>query len=102
MTAKFIILYRYSDETGQGKIRMAETAGSSFLSLLSGYRGSLRKIIGVPYTRNVFLISLVLLIYETVKGIFWSIIVVKDLGLPESSIAAFPFFRYPGMENGVA
>ncbi len=93
MTVKFIILYRYSDETAPGRIRMEQTAGVPFPSLLSGYRGSLKKMLGNRYTLIAFFISLVLLVYDTVRGIFWSIIVVKDLGIPESAIAVFPFIR---------
>jgi MFS family permease len=93
MTAKFIILYFISEETGPGRKKMKQTAGTPLASSLVDIRGSLSKMIGDPYTRNAFLISLVLLIYDSVKSIFWSIMVVKDLGLPESSIAAFPFVR---------
>jgi DHA1 family tetracycline resistance protein-like MFS transporter len=93
MTVKFVVLYRFSGETVQGKIRMAETAGSSLPSLFTRYRGTLGKITTNPYTMISFFLSLVALIYDTVKGIFWSIMVVKDLGLPDSSIAFFPFIR---------
>ncbi len=93
MTVKFFVLNHFCKETGPGKKRMAETAGAPLRSSLMNTRGSVRKIISNPYTLNAFLILLVLLIYDSVKGIFWSIMVVKGLGFSESAIAVFPFIR---------
>jgi len=93
MTLKFFILFRYGTETRQGLIKMKETAGIPFLRLMGEYGAPLRKIWSNPYTLNAFFIALVLLVYETVKNVFWSIMVVKELGLPESSIALFPLLR---------
>jgi MFS family permease len=93
MTLKFIVLYVYSTETGQGKTRMAETAGVPFRKMFKGYGASFRTILRNPYTLNAFFVYLAFLIYDTIKTIFWSIMVVKQLGFPDSSIAVFPFFR---------
>ncbi len=93
MTIKFFVLNHFCEETGPGMKRMAEMAGAPLRSSFVNARGSVRKIISNPYTLNAFFILLVLLVYDSVKGIFWSIMVVKGLGLPESSIAAFPFIR---------
>ncbi len=93
MTLKFFILFRYGTETRQGLIKMKETTGIPFIRLMGNYGAPLKKILKNPYTLNAFFISLVLLIYDTVKSVFWSIMVVKELGLPESSIALFPLLR---------
>ena len=93
MTLKFFILFIYGKETRQGNIKMKETAGIPFLGLMGNHSKALKKIVGNPYTLNAFFIALVILIYDTVKGVFWSIMVVKELGLPESSIALFPLLR---------
>jgi len=93
MTIKFVILYIYGTETRQGVIKMRECAGVPLLQLIGGSRGALRRILHNSYTLYTFLIAVVLLIYETIKGIFWSIMVVKELALPESSIALFPLLR---------
>ncbi len=93
MSLKFFILFKYGTETKQGLIKMKETAGVPFLRLMGDYGAPLKKLWGNPYTLNAFFIALVLLIYDTVKNVFWSIMVVKELGLPESSIALFPLLR---------
>ncbi len=93
MTLKFILLFKYGTETKQGSIKMKETAGIPFLRLLGNYGAPLKRLWSNPYTLNAFFIALVLLVYDTVKNVFWSIMVVKELGLPESSIALFPLLR---------
>jgi MFS family permease len=93
MTAKFVILFIMGTETEPGRERMAATKGTPFFKLFGGYSGSLKKILGNRYTLLAFFISLVLLINDTVRGSFWSIMVVAQLGLPKSSIAIFPFPR---------
>lgn len=93
MTAKFIILFIFSHETRQGTIRRAATAGIPVTRLFGNWDTSLREIVRSPYTIYAFLTYLVMLIYETVKNLFWSVFVVRQLGFPDASIAVFPFFR---------
>jgi MFS family permease len=93
MTLKFIILFKFGKETAQGLVMMRETAGKPLWKLMGSYRGSLRKILSNPYTLGAFFIALAFLIYDTVKGVFWAVMVVKELGLPESSISLFPLLR---------
>lgn len=93
MTLKFFILYRYSTETAVGEIRLRETKGVPLVRLIQGYRGSFRSIRDNPYTFNAFLISFVLVVYETIRNVFWSIAVVKEIGLPEAAIGIFPFIK---------
>ena len=93
MTAKFVILFFMGTETAQGRERMAQTARTPFWRLFGGYSGSFSKILSSRYTLYAFFIALVLLINDTVRGAFWSIMVVKQLGLPDSSIAIFPLPR---------
>ena len=93
MTIKFVLLFVVGKETEQGKVRMAETRGIPFYRLFGGYSKSIRKILENPYTVAAFFIALILLINDTVRGVFWSILVVKQIGLPESAISLFPFLR---------
>jgi MFS family permease len=97
MTLKFFILFRWGTETKQGEIRMKETSGIPFHKLMGHYSGFLKKILTNPYTLHAFLIAFVIMINETVKNVFWSIMVVKELGLPESSLSFFPFIRSSAM-----
>lgn len=93
MTLKFFILYRYSTETAVGEVRLRETKGVPLLRLMRGYMGSFRAIRDNPYTLNAFFISFVLVVYETIRNVFWSIAVVKEIGLPEAAIGIFPFIK---------
>ncbi len=93
MTLKFFILYRYSTETAVGEIRLRETRGVPLLRLMRGYTGSFRAIRENPYTLNAFFISFALVVYETIRNVFWSIAVVKQIGLPEATIGIFPFIK---------
>jgi MFS family permease len=93
MTLKFIILYKYSDETAAGKIRMQETKNTPLLHLIGGYKKSLKTIWSTSYTLNAFFISFILIVYDTIRNVFWSIMVVKELNLPDFSIGIFPFIK---------
>lgn len=93
MTVKFVLLFVFGTETEQGRVKMRESAGVPFIKLIGGSHGALRKMISNPYTLCTFAIALLIMIYETVKNLFWSVLVVKQLGLPESSIALFPLLR---------
>lgn len=93
MTLKFVILYRFSTETAVGETRRRETKGVPLLRLIQGYRGSFRAIRENPYTLNAFFVSFALVVYETIRNVFWSIAVVKEIGLPEAAIGIFPFIK---------
>ncbi len=93
MTLKFVILYRFSTETAVGEIRRRETKGVPLLRLMKGYGGSFRAIRENPYTLNAFFVSFALVVYETIRNVFWSIAVVKGIGLPEAAIGIFPFIK---------
>ncbi len=93
MSLKFFILYRYSTETAVGEIRRRETKGVPLLRLMGAYTGSFRAIRDNPYTLNAFFISFALVVYETIRNVFWSIAVVKHIGLPEAAIGVFPFIK---------
>jgi len=48
MTLKFLILNKYATETEVGAVRLKETRGVSFFSLLSGYGAVARKLFASP------------------------------------------------------
>ncbi len=93
MSAKFILLYVLGTETKQGLVKMKQTASVPLWKLFGGNKGALRAIVRNPYTLCTFFISLIILVYDTVKMLFLSVFVVKQLALPESAIALLPFLR---------
>jgi MFS family permease len=93
MTAKGWILYRYSTETQQGRIRMEETRNQSLFSLLGGYGAVLKRLLHAPRTLVVLGIMLVMSITMMINSIFWSIIVTNRLNIPVEHIAIYPFTK---------
>jgi MFS family permease len=93
MTVKGWILYRYSTETHQGRIRLEETRDQPLTSLLSGYGEVLKKLLQTPRTLVVLGIMLVMSITLMVNSTFWSIIVTRRLNIPEEHIAIYPFAK---------
>jgi MFS family permease len=93
MTAKFIILYRYSTETRRGTERMHLTRNQSWLSLMREYRGVFNQLLRARMTLVVAAMLLVMAIYQAVNSAFWSVLVTQKLQIPSEDIGFFPFVR---------
>jgi MFS family permease len=93
MSIKFVVLFIYSTETKQGKVRLAETHGKYFFSLIGGYGEVFRQILRTPRTLVSLGIMVVFSICYMISGTFWSIFVTQKLGLPQAHIAIYPFAR---------
>jgi len=93
MTAKFIILLIYSKETGQGMVRMKETANTPIWRLVAEYRGVLTQIIKTPATWRVLILITLLHIQQLTSSNFFALYVTQDLALPEQFLALFPILR---------
>lgn len=93
MTIKFIILYIYSTETKQGKIRMEETRHQSIFALVGGYGDVIRQILRSPRTLFALGILLAMNVATTINNTFWSIIVTQKIQVSDSLMAIYPFAR---------
>ena len=93
MTAKFIILFFFSKETEQGKLRMQETKHQSIFSLFNGYGAVIKQILSTHETLLTLGIMLIMSICSMVSGTFWSILVVKKIHIAESNIGLFSFLK---------
>jgi len=93
MTMKFIILYVFSTETRQGRIRMEETKNQSMVVLLSQYGQVFRQILQSPATLLTLGVMLVMNICNMVNSNFWPLFVTERLHIPAENVALFPFFR---------
>jgi MFS family permease len=93
MTAKIVLLYSFSRETRTGVVRMRETRGKSFLSLIGGYGGVLR-IIGRS-RGTIFSLTITALVGAVgmINTTFWQVIASKRLGVPVSLLPFFPMLR---------
>ena len=93
MTLKFVLLYIYSRETYQGKIRLEETRNESIISMLKGYGEVIKHIFNTPQTVFTLVIMLIMSIINMVNASFWSIIVTEKINIPAKAIGLFPFLR---------
>lgn len=89
MTAKFLILYKYSHETGPGKVRMELTKDKSIFRLIWECKDVYLRII--KEKRMVLTLAL-LAIYQlitTVNNNCWATFVVEYLGFRDSDLSWF-------------
>jgi MFS family permease len=93
MTAKLIILYICSKETGTGMVRLRETRGKSIFSLLNGYGGVLRIMGNSPGTIFALIITALVGAVGMINTTFWQVIVSKKLLVPDSLLPFFPMLR---------
>lgn len=93
MTAKLLILYRFSTETAVGKIRQEAARNMSWRELLSGYKGALRKIRSSGGMIFAIIISILVEIITMLGTTFWQIIASKRIGLPDSLLPIFPMIK---------
>ncbi|HMO10796.1 MAG TPA: MFS transporter [Actinotalea sp.] len=93
MTAKVWLLYRYSTETGTGRVRMARTAGRSIWSLLREYRGVVALARRSPGTVYSLAVMAVVGAVALVNATFWQVVVSQRLGVPDALLPLFPMAR---------
>ena len=89
MTAKFLILYKYSRETGPGVIRMELTKDKSIFRLIWECKDVYLRIIR---EKRMLLTLLLLAIYQlitTVNNNCWATFVVEYLGFKDSDLSWF-------------
>jgi len=93
MSAKFILLFKYSDETKTGAIRVRETSGVSILSLLSGYGAIAKKILSSPEMLTALALNALFAVTTGVMTNFFGLYTTKNLMIPEYLLSIFPIIR---------
>ncbi|NLP34142.1 MAG: MFS transporter [Clostridiales bacterium] len=93
MTAKSLILYKFSTETAVGKIRREETCGKSWGEMLSGYKTALGKIVTSRGTIFAIVISILVEIVAMLGMTFWQIIASRRIGVPDTLLPIFPMAK---------
>jgi len=93
MTLKFIILFKFGDETEVGRTRMKETKGMSVLQIMGGYGEILRRL----FASKSMVLSLVITTIFSILGMvttnFFGLYVTGTLLIPEYFLAIFPVIR---------
>jgi len=93
MTTKFILLFKYGDETDVGKVRKRETADMSIWQIMRGYGDIYKRI----FASHDMILSLALTtIYSIILMIslnFFGLYVTGTLLIPDYYLAYFPILR---------
>lgn len=93
MTAKIVILYRWSTETATGRLRRAQTKGVSMWRLLADYRGVLGLILRSRGTIFSLAIAAIVGAVALVNGTFWQVVISQRLLVPDPLLPFFPMVR---------
>ncbi|NLN65868.1 MAG: MFS transporter [Clostridiaceae bacterium] len=93
MTAKILILYKFSTETAVGRIRQKESRNLSWGEMLVGYKSALRKITTSQGTIFAIIISILVEVVAMLGMTFWQIIASRRIGVPEPLLPIFPMAR---------
>jgi MFS family permease len=93
MTVKFIILYKFCDETQIGKVRKQETAGQSLFSVMAGYGQIFRRIFASPDMRFAVVLSAILGVTNMIMSNFFGLYTTGNLQMPEHYLAYLPILR---------
>ena len=93
MTAKFIILYIYGDETEVGRTRLRETSGMSIWQIMSGYGDIYRRIFASRDMILALAVTTVFSITGMIFASFFGLYVTGTLLIPEHFLAYFPIIR---------
>jgi hypothetical protein len=93
MTAKLLILYKFSTETAVGKVKREATRSMPWREILSGYKSALRKILASRGTKFAIVISILVEIVGMIGLTFWQIIASRRIGIPDTLLPIFPMAR---------
>lgn len=93
MTAKAILLYRFSRETKQGLVRRSETKALPLRAMLCGYGPVLRRIAQSRAMLTAFFLMLSYNITSTVMSNFLPLYITQNGQISESMIAVFSCFQ---------
>jgi MFS family permease len=100
LTAKGILLYMYSHETGRGVQRKEETRHRSLFSLLAEYRSVFGQILHSRAILAALVLYVIMNIYSTVSNNFWGVLFSSKLGFSESQISTYAALRSVSMTLG--
>lgn len=93
MTVKLLILYKFSTETGVGKIRQEASRNMSWSEMLSGYKSAVQKILHSRGTIFAIIISILVEIVAMLGMTFWQIIASRHIGISDELLPIFPMIR---------
>jgi len=93
MTTKFILLYRFGDETEVGRTRLQETKNISLFRIMIGYIDIFKRIFASRDMILALTLTTVFSITWMINGNFFGLYVTDTLLIPEHFLAVFPIVR---------
>ncbi len=93
MTAKLLLLYKFSTETAVGRIKREAAKNMTWGQMLSGYKTAARMILGSRGTKFAIVISVLVEIVAMLGLTFWQIIASRRIGVPDTLLPIFPMAR---------
>jgi MFS family permease len=100
LSLKAIMTYIFSHETVRGQQRLEETRRQSLISLLGEYRSVFKQLIHSRQILTALSLIVIVNIYSTVSGSFWSVLFTGKLGFADSQISLFAALRSITMALG--
>lgn len=93
MTLKIILLYKFSTETAIGRVRREAVKGMTWSQMLSGYKGTVSRVMASSGTVFAILISVLVEIVGMIGMTFWQIIASRRIGIPDLMLPIFPMVK---------
>ena len=93
MSAKFISLFIFCEETQTGKIRKKETAQMSIFRIITGYGRVFRQVFSSPGMVLALVISTCFAITTMIMNNFFGLYATENLLIPQHYLAYFPILR---------
>jgi MFS family permease len=93
MTSKFLTMNALVTETGQGRIRLEETADVGLFKLVSGLGDVVKRAAQSRATIYIFVLMVIVNVVMTIQGAFWSVLASRELGVSDARLAIFPVVR---------
>jgi Na+/melibiose symporter-like transporter len=90
---KAILTYVFTHETVRGQQRLEETRHQSLTNMLSEYRSVFKQLIHSKQLLSALSLMVIVNIYSTVSGSFWSVLFTGKLGFANSQISLFAALR---------
>lgn len=93
MTAKLLILFKFSTETSVGKIKCEAAKQMSWGQMLHRYIAALRMIFASRATIFALVVGVLMEIVSMVGSTFWQIIASRRIGVPDTLLPIFPMVK---------
>jgi MFS family permease len=93
MTAKLLLLFKFSTETGVGRVKREASRQMTWGQMFSRYKVALRMIFTSRATVFALVVGVLLEISTMIGTTFWQIVVAKHIGVPEPLLPVFPMAK---------